>query len=470
MNQHPPTNKRQKITVIIPTLNEEETIESVVKFAYGQPNVNEVIVVDDKSIDNTVAIAQRNGARVIPSTKIGKGASMKDGILCAANDIIVFLDGDIERYPHYTVKLLTDPILNGEVDFVKASFNRNAGRVTDLVAKPLISIFFPALLRFSQPLSGIIAGKKSLLQQLDFRDDYGVDVGILIDMHLMKVSMKEVEIGYIENQNKSWQTQGRMSKEVAQTIVLKAASSKNPNYNFEELGVMNEIRSQMEMVLGNQISGFDKLVVFELDNTLLEGKFIDSCAKTFGFSKELENLRAAKSDPVILAKQEATLLKGKTIRELIAVADSMPLIKGTSEIITKLKKRGYITAIISDSYDIITNYIKNKLGIDFSLANELEFSKGVCTGEVKIPSFLFNHPNSICKHPLCKTNALVSLMAKYDIKQENCIVVGDSMSDLCMIKEAGLGIAFCSKDELVNHHADVVISKPSFSELLLLAK
>ena len=458
------------ITVIIPTLNEEENIASVVTFAKGQPHVTEVIVVDDKSLDKTVSIAQEHGAKVITSTKLGKGASMKDGILCATNDIIAFLDGDIDPYPHYTIKLLTDPILQGEVDFVKSSFNRNAGRVTELVAKPLLSIFFPDLLRFSQPLSGMIAGKKSLFLQLDFRDDYGVDIGILIDMHLMNARMREIEIGYLENKSKPWQALGKMSKEVAQTIILKAASSKNPHYNFEELGVLNEIRSQMEFALESQLNTLDKLVVFDMDNTLLKGRFIDTCANKFGFKKELMNIRSSETDVIILTKRIATLLKGKAISELIEIADSIPLIEGTKEIISELKKRGYIVGIISDSYDCITNHIKIKLGMDFSLSNELEFSKSICTGEVKIPSFLFSHPESLCKHTLCKTNAMLNVLNKYQIKRENTITIGDSMNDLCMIKEAGLGIAFCSKDELVNHHADIVIHEPSFSELLTLAK
>ncbi|MBX7110137.1 MAG: HAD-IB family phosphatase [Chitinophagales bacterium] len=458
------------ITVIIPTLNEEENIASVVTFAKGQPHVTEVIVVDDKSLDKTVSIAQENGAKVITSTKLGKGASMKDGILCATNDIIAFLDGDIDPYPHYTIKLLTDPILQGEVDFVKSSFNRNAGRVTELVAKPLLSIFFPDLLRFSQPLSGMIAGKKSHFLQLDFRDDYGVDIGILIDMHLMNARMREIEIGYLENKSKPWQALGKMSKEVAQTIILKAASSKNPHYNFEELGVLNEIRSQMDFALDSQLNTLDKLIVFDMDNTLLKGRFIDTCADTFSFKNELMNIRSSETDVIILTKRIATLLKGKTISELIGIADCIPVIKGTKEIIAELKKRGYIVGIISDSYDCITNHIKNKLGMDFSLSNELEFSKSISTGEVKIPSFFFSHPESLCKHTLCKTNAMLNVLNKYQIKRENTITIGDSMNDLCMIKEAGLGIAFCSKDELVNHHADIVIHEPSFSELLTLAK
>jgi glucosyl-3-phosphoglycerate synthase len=458
------------ITVIIPTLNEEEHIASVINFAIGQPNVTEVIVVDDKSLDRTVAIARENGAKVITSTKIGKGASMKDGVYHATNEIIVFLDGDIDPYPHYTIKLLTEPLIQGEAEFIKSTFGRSGGRVTELVAKPLLSIFFPELLVFSQPLSGMIAGKKSLFQQLDFRDDYGVDIGILIDMHLMKVRMKEVEIGYIENKSKPWQALGKMSKEVAQAIIIKASTSKNPNFNLEEFGVLNEIRSQMEFAIENQLNKLDKLVVFDMDNTILLGRFIDICANMYGFKQELMKIRSSENDVIVRTKQIATLLKGKTLSELVNVADSIPIVKDTKEVIAKLKERGYIVGIISDSYDCITNHLKNKLGMDFSLSNELEFSKSICTGEVKIPSFLFNGQNSICKHTICKTNALQSILSKYNIKIENCIVIGDSKNDLCMIKEAGLGIAFCSKAELVNHYADIVISNPSFIEILNIAK
>jgi len=457
------------ITVIIPTLNEEETIQSVIQFAWSQPNVTEVVVVDDKSIDATVAIAVANGAKVITSTKLGKGSSMKDGVLFASNPIVAFLDGDIDPYPHYTIKLLTDPILNGEVDFVKSSFSRNAGRVTELAAKPLLSIFFPELLKFSQPLSGMIAGKKNLLEQLDFREDYGVDIGILIDMYLMNAKMKEVEIGYIENKSKPWQALGKMSKEVAQTIILKAANSNNPRYNFEELGVLNEIRTQMELALSANLDAMEKLIVFDMDNTLLRGRFIDACAERFDFKTSLMNIRSSESNPILLTKHIATLLKGKTHQELIEIADHIPIVEGTAEIIKELKSRGYFIGIISDSYDCITHHIKNKLGMDFSLSNELEFSKGICTGEVKIPSFLFNNSKSVCRHSLCKTNAVLSLLDKYQIPKENCIAIGDSMNDLCMIKEAGLGIAFCSQDELLNHHADIILKEQSFGELLSIA-
>jgi glucosyl-3-phosphoglycerate synthase len=100
-----------------------------------------------------------------------------------------------------------------------------------------------------------------------------------------------------------------MSKEVAQTIILKAASSKNPHYNFEELGVLNEIRSQMEFALESQLNTLDKLVVFDMDNTLLKGRFIDSCASKFGFKKELMNIRSSETDVIIITKAQRKLLQ-----------------------------------------------------------------------------------------------------------------------------------------------------------------
>jgi len=251
---------------------------------------------------------------------------------------------------------------------VKSSFNRNAGRVTELVAKPMLSIFFPELLQFQQPLSGMIASKKSLLQKLDFREDYGVDIGLLIDMHLMHANIQEVDIGYIENKSKPWQALGKMSKEVAQTIILKASSSNSPHYNFEEFGVLNEIRSQMDFALASQQESlsklivFDmdntiqqeslsKLIVFDMDNTILRGRFIDTCADKFNFKAQLMDIRSSETDSTILTKRIAKLLKND---ELIDVADSIDIVADTEKIIDNLKIRGYVVGIISDSYDCIS--------------------------------------------------------------------------------------------------------------------
>src|SRR5689334_8016140 len=131
------------LTVIIPALNEEKTIRQVIEFCLSDRDVSEVIVIDDKSEDNTASIAREAGAKVIISASRGKGISMKEGIDAASNEIIVFLDADIDPYPENAVHNLALPLMNNEADFVKGAFARNAGRVTELVAKPLLTILFP---------------------------------------------------------------------------------------------------------------------------------------------------------------------------------------------------------------------------------------------------------------------------------------------------------------------------------------
>jgi hypothetical protein len=215
------------ITVIIPALNEERTIGNVVKFCLSHSLVTEVIVVDDSSEDHTVEKSMKAGALVITSAKRGKGISMKEGINHSGNEILVFLDGDIDPYPLATIDDLTQPVIRGEADFVKAAFSRNAGRVTELVAKPLLSLLYPELAAFSQPLSGMIGGRKKLFEQIDFFHDYGVDVGILIDMFLMQAKIREVNIGYIHNKSQPWNCLAKMSKEVAGAILHKALLQKS---------------------------------------------------------------------------------------------------------------------------------------------------------------------------------------------------------------------------------------------------
>ena len=92
------------LTVIIPALNEEKTIGQVINFCQSEPDVSEIIVVDDRSEDKTVSIAKEAGAKVIISASRGKGISMKEGIDAATNEIVVFLDADIDPYPEDSIQ------------------------------------------------------------------------------------------------------------------------------------------------------------------------------------------------------------------------------------------------------------------------------------------------------------------------------------------------------------------------------
>lgn len=452
------------ITVVIPALNEEKTVAHVVRLALQSPNVTEVIVVDDKSMDNTVEVAKNEGATVITSTKLGKGASMKDGVLYASNALIAFLDADITTYPENIIHLLTEPLLAGRADFSKSCFSRQAGRVTELVAKPLLSILYPGFPSFWQPLSGMIAGRKELFEQITFEDGYGVDIGILIDMHQLGARIEEVSIGYIENRMQPLEQLGKMSREVA-SVILKKSKQQGVN-NYETLEHIQLIREQMEFAIRESTKTLRKIAIFDMDNTLLRGSFIHTAAERFHFTKELIEIITSQTNPFIRTKQIARLLKGKSISELLKVADEIPVTENTHAIIAMLKENGFVVGIMSDSYDCITNHFKNRFSFDFSLANELEFSKSMATGEVKIPSFFLTHPNSICNHEYCKTNALLHICSQLNINLADTLVIGDGENDICMVKKSGIGISFCSTNNMLDAVADYSIKEPDFSVLI----
>lgn len=455
------------VSVIIPALDEEKTIRKVITLVSDSPVVDEILVIDDKSFDNTIKQSRLPKVRIYTSPMLGKGHSMRDGMLLARNEVIVYLDADIITYPENVVELLSRPILNDEADFVKSCFDRQAGRVTELVAKPLLSILFPELTKFSQPLSGMIGARKSFLKRIDIENDYGVDIGILLDMHNLGARISEVNIGYIENRMQSWEQLGKMSREVSRSILKRAKDIEVRN--LETLEHLSIIRSQMDYAIRESLIGLEKMIIFDMDNTLLEGSFITTAADEFNFRDDLIKIVTEYTNPYIRTKSIARLLRGRSIDEILGVVDKINIVDDAAEVIRELKKSGYICGIISDSYDTVTNHIKNKLKMDFSIANELEFSKSVATGEVKVPSAFMRNKHSKCPHDFCKSNVLFELAEKYRIDIKNIIAVGDSENDICLIKESGIGVAFRSKNSYLNLVADKIITENSFRDILEIA-
>ena len=217
----------EKVSVIIPAYNEQKNIKKVIKLVKKTTSVDEIIVVDNNSTDMTSVIAKKEGAKVVFCKEQGKGYAMEKGLQEAKNEAIVFIDADINNYSKDLIESLSDPIVKNEADFVKSVFERTGGRVTELVAKPLLDILFPEIYKFSQPLSGMIAGKKSILSKIEFEKDYGVDIGILLDMIQMKVEIKEVHIGKIRNQSQQWKNLEKMSREVMNAIIKRYRIKKN---------------------------------------------------------------------------------------------------------------------------------------------------------------------------------------------------------------------------------------------------
>ena len=211
-----------KISVIIPALNEEKNIERTIKLAKEGQNVDEVLVVNNLSTDKTEEVSIASGARVVNCNEIGKGNAMEMGIKEAKNEIIVFLDADVKYVRENIVEKLSKPILEEGIDFVKSSFDRTTGGVvTEVAVKPVLNLLYPNMYKFLEPISGMIASKKSILEKLVLEKDYGVDIGILLDVINQGYTVKEVNIGEIDNlshSNKTNLTMSKMSTEILSAI------------------------------------------------------------------------------------------------------------------------------------------------------------------------------------------------------------------------------------------------------------
>lgn len=453
------------ISVIIPVLNEGATIRQVIKTIRKTSRPIEIIVVDDNSTDHTVEEALKEKVRVITSSQRGKGISMREGMMAAKHDIVMYVDGDILTYPDHLVELLTDPIVNDEADFVKSYFERQAGRVTQLVAKPLLSILFPELAGFNQPLSGMIAARASFLKQVHFENDYGVDIGLLIDMHLKQARIREVNIGRLENAMQTWEQLSKMSREVSRTILKKAESI--PLQNLETLGNINIIREQMEYSILESIDKLEKMVIFNLDETVFTQNYTYLAAVAFEQEEPLVQVLQHYTDPIPIIRRSAALFQGRNLAELLEVADEIPVTPDIRHVIRELKRRGYICGFITDGFECVANHMKNKLGADFAFANRLHLVHSVATGEVSIPDYFMKGSGAAAEYN--KSNILKYIAEKYHIQPQNIIYVGNGESDRAMLQEAGIGVAYHPQYVEAATVADKIIEDICMAPLLDIA-
>ena len=278
-------------TVIIPALNEENAIASVIHYALGDPATGEVIVIDDSSIDRTVEIARAAGATVITSSMLGKGISMRDGVDVARCEFVVFLDGDLSGLQPNIISDMLAPLRKNEADFVKAKFGRGGGRVTELMAKPMLKVFFPELSHFSQPLGGIISGRVSLFKNLSFEAGYGVDIGLLIGAFRKGARLAEVDIGSLEHESQPLTDLTSMAFEVSR--VIHHYSREAGRLHVEQINEMYENQRQaiasFEYVLTRQ-KDRTKLLLLDMDETLCQERYIEVLAQATGSEKKLVEL------------------------------------------------------------------------------------------------------------------------------------------------------------------------------------
>ncbi len=200
--------KNLKISLCLPTLNEERTIAKEILIMKSElmaryPLLDEIVVIDSGSTDNTLEVASAYGADVYLADEIlpdldkfkGKGENLWKALYITNGDIIVYLDADIKNIHHRFVYGLIGPlIIDDRIKFSKAFYDRpiaigksrirptGGGRVTELVVRPMFALFFPELTQIIQPLSGEYAGRREVFEKIPFPIGYGIETSMILDI------------------------------------------------------------------------------------------------------------------------------------------------------------------------------------------------------------------------------------------------------------------------------------------------
>jgi len=235
------------ISVALPAVDEAPTVGRICRSiadALMPDLVDELVVLDGGSSDGTAEVAREAGANVVDAREIlpaiaavkGKGESLWRSLSVLSGDLICWIDADIANFePHFVSNLVAPLLADPTTMFVKAFYRRpityggivlpkGGGRVTELLARPLLNALFPELGGFIQPLSGEYAGRRDVLMQLPFFTGYSVEAGLLID--LLDVvgldGIAQVDLGARVHRNRPLDELAPMAYAIARAILLRA--------------------------------------------------------------------------------------------------------------------------------------------------------------------------------------------------------------------------------------------------------
>ncbi|WP_072806837.1 glucosyl-3-phosphoglycerate synthase [Rhodococcoides yunnanense] len=230
------------VSVVLPALNEEATVAGVVHSIAPHVGglVDELIVLDSGSVDATASEARRAGARVVGREEAvpelvprpGKGEVLWRSLAVTTGDFVVFVDSDLlEPSPEFVPSLLGPLLLESNIRLVKGCYRRplradgvasrgGGGRVTELVARPLLSALRPELAGVLQPLGGEYAATRELLTSIPFAPGYGVEIGILLDTYHRHGTegIGQVDLGVREHRNRPTSELAVMSRQIVATM------------------------------------------------------------------------------------------------------------------------------------------------------------------------------------------------------------------------------------------------------------
>ena len=255
------------ISLCLPTLNEEKTIGQEIVILKAElidhyPLLDEIAVVDSGSTDQTCEIAASFGADVyIASEHLpeegnhrGKGENLWKALYVLSGDIIVYVDTDIKNiHPRFVYGLVGPLIQDPEVHYVKAFYDRplafsgglrptGGGRVTEILIRPLFSLFYPELAAILQPLSGEYAGRRSILEQISFPVGYGVETAMLIDIYqrLGLYAFAQTDLDRRIHRNQETIALGRMAFGVLRTFMSRLKREQLVQFQQELPGIMRQ--------------------------------------------------------------------------------------------------------------------------------------------------------------------------------------------------------------------------------------
>ena len=234
------------VAVCLPARNEESTIGSIVAeiqrdLVREHPVVDELVVIDDQSTDETAAVAADAGAHVVSTSDLlphlakgpGKGQALWKSLHATTSELIVWCDADIVDFDCRFVRGIVGPLLaDPDLAFVKGHYDRpldadgsGGGRVTELTARPLISTLFPHLAAIAQPLAGEYGGRRDILEQLRFASGYGVELGLLIDIaaRFGVDSIAQVDLGERRHRNRGLGELGPQAAAIVHAALRRAA-------------------------------------------------------------------------------------------------------------------------------------------------------------------------------------------------------------------------------------------------------
>lgn len=226
---------RTSVAVIIPAQNEAATIGAVLNAVQRWTGVvDELVVVDDHSNDDTVTIASHHGGHIVnhfgPS---GKGQAMAAGLAATTSDLVVFLDADVLNTTEDFVPRLLQPLVErSDVQLVKGYYERplhdmptGGGRVNELAARPILSLLYPGLGEIRQPLAGETAVRRRSLEAVTLAPGYGVEIALLIDMAVRfgVRSVAQVDLGTRRHRNRPLDELRPMAVDVLRTALERFA-------------------------------------------------------------------------------------------------------------------------------------------------------------------------------------------------------------------------------------------------------